>query len=63
MKTNKEYDKINAELVRVLNERDAARNALIWCLREMPEPRKSPPKESVYSDGYWKARDVIGHPI
>ena len=51
MKTNKEYNKIEAELWRVLCQRDEALKYLRWCLRQMPEP--SLPGE--YTDGYKKA--------
>jgi hypothetical protein len=38
MKTNKEYNRLEQEVVRLLNERDEAIKALRWCLRQMPEP-------------------------
>lgn len=60
MKTDKEYHRINAELVRVLSERDAARNALFWCLRQMPEPSRASTDTGDYMTGYLKAREALG---
>ena len=51
MKTNKEYARLEQEIVRLLNERDSALSALRWCLRQMPEP--SLPGE--YTEQYKKA--------
>ncbi len=51
MKTNKEYNKLEQEIVRLLNERDSALQALRWCLRQMPEP--SLPGD--YTEQYKKA--------
>lgn len=52
MKTNKEYAKLECEIVRLLNQRDEALQALRWCLRQMPEPSLP----GVYTEEYKKAQ-------